>query len=106
MPPRRPYCVRDVEVLRQRMAASERVVQIVPHSVRSLAEQVESNRGTIGALLTGKQSSLSEELAQAIARELKCPVEDLFVPTEIAFPTATEASASGSAEHPTGAHDE
>lgn len=106
MPPRRPYSVRNLEVLRQRMADSQRAVQVVPHSVRSLAEQVNSNRGTIGALLSGKQETLSEELAEAIARELKCPMDDLFVPTEIAFPISTEASADGSAMHPTGARDE
>lgn len=103
MPPRRPYSVRDVEALRQRMATSKRVV---PHSVRSLADQVNSNRGTINALLTGEQPTLSEELAQRIAYELGVPMEDLFVPTVIAFANSDRASANGGAEHSDGACDE
>jgi transcriptional regulator with XRE-family HTH domain len=103
MPPRRPYSVRDVEALRKRMATSKRVV---PHSVRSLADQVNSNRGTINALLTGEQATLSEELAQRIAYELGVPMEDLFMPTVIAFANTNEASGNGSPGRKEGARDE
>jgi transcriptional regulator with XRE-family HTH domain len=71
------YRVRDKEKLRERMAASQRVV---PHSVRSLATLVGVSRGTVGHLLTGEQERLSDDLAQRIAVALGVPVDDLFVP--------------------------
>jgi transcriptional regulator with XRE-family HTH domain len=88
--PRRAYRVRDVKILRERMKASKRVVS---HTVRSLADQVGSNRGTIGALLSGEQETLSEELAEQIAFAFGVPKEDLFVPSSFAFPNASDKDA-------------
>jgi transcriptional regulator with XRE-family HTH domain len=85
------------------METSERVV---PHSVRSLADQVQSSRGTIGALLTGELPTLSEELAQRIASALNAPMEDLFMPTALAFGNSDESSENGSTEHSEGVRGE
>lgn len=71
------YRVRDKEKLRERMAASQRVV---PHSVRSLATLVGVGHATVGHLLTGEQERLSDDLAQRIAVALGVPLDDLFVP--------------------------
>lgn len=73
---RYPYRVRDVEALRERMKSSTRVV---PHSVRSLAALVGSNRTTVGDLLTGDQERLSEGLAHSLATALGAAFDDLFV---------------------------
>lgn len=76
-----PYRVRDVEELRDSMAASKRTV---PHTVRSLAHQVGANRTTIGYLMTGVQTGLSRELAERLSVELQRPMSDLFVPASSA----------------------
>jgi transcriptional regulator with XRE-family HTH domain len=62
------------------MANSRRAVQVVPHSVRSLAALTGVSHGTIGHILTGVQQSLDEEPAQRLAEALGCRLEDLFVP--------------------------
>ena len=95
MPRRHPYRVRNVEALRKRMAASKRVV---PHTVRSLAEQVNANRGTIGHLLSGEQETLPKELAERIAFELGVPLEDLFMPSSFEFPNANGEDAQDALE--------
>lgn len=74
------YRVRDRDNLRDRMANSQRAVQVVPHSVRSLAALAGVSHGTIGHILTGVQQSLDEEPAQRLAEALGCRLEDLFVP--------------------------
>lgn len=78
MRPRHPYQVRDPEVLKERMHSTQRVV---PHSVRSLASVVGRSSSTIGDLLTGKQTRLSQDLAVSLAVALGARLEDLFVPT-------------------------
>lgn len=70
------YRVRDRGRLRERMAESKREV---PHSVRSLAQQVKSSPSTIGHLLTGERDSLDGELAQRISESLGSSLDELFV---------------------------
>lgn len=71
------FRVRDVDALRRSMESSQR---IVPHSVRSLADQVGANRSKIGYLLTGERSHVDEALAKRIAEVLMRPVSELFAP--------------------------
>lgn len=78
MRPRHPYQVRDPEALKERMHSTQRVV---PHSVRSLASVVGRSSTTIGDLLTGKQTRVSQDLAVSLAVALGARLEDLFVPT-------------------------
>ncbi len=70
------YRVRDLGALRDRMANSQRVV---PHSVRSLAQQVGANRATVGHVLSGERERLDGVLAQRIAVALGASFSDLFV---------------------------
>lgn len=70
------FRVRDVAKLRDRMAKSKREV---PHSVRSLAQQVNVSHALVGHLLTGERDSLDGDVAERIAEALDTPVGDLFV---------------------------
>lgn len=71
--------VRDLAQLRERMARSKREV---PHSVRSLAQQVNVSHGLVGHLLTGERDSLDSDVAERIAEALDTPVGELFVEEE------------------------
>lgn len=88
------YRVRDVEVLRKRMKASQRVV---PHTVRSLAALVKVSSSTIGYLLTGERPVVDEGLAQRVSVALGCDLDDLFVPESSTFVNVTERR--GEANH-------
>lgn len=85
------YRVRDVELLRSRMKASQRVV---PHTVRSLASLVKASRSTIGYLLTGERPVVDEGLAQRVSVALGCDLDDLFVPESSTFANGGEKRAS------------
>ncbi len=78
MRPRHPYQVRDPEALKERMNSTQRVV---PHSVRSLAAIVGRSSTTIGDLLTGKQETVTKDLAVSLAVALGARMDDLFMPT-------------------------
>lgn len=70
------YTVRNRDELRQRMSTPKR---IIPHSTRSLGALVGVSHATIGHLLTGKQETVDEGLAQRLAVAFGCRVDDLFV---------------------------
>lgn len=70
------FRVRDPQVLRERLDTSQRVV---PHTIRSLAKQVNVSHALIGFLLTGERDTVDADLAKRIAKELKVPLRDLFV---------------------------
>lgn len=65
------------EALRDRLAKSKRVV---PHNVRSLAEQVEVSPALVGHLLTGTRETVDEKVAERISEELEAPFDELFAP--------------------------
>lgn len=81
------YRVRDVELLRSRMRASQR---IVPHTVRSLASLVKASRSTIGYMLTGERPVIDEGLAQRVAVALGSDLDDLFVAESSTFENGVE----------------
>lgn len=70
------FRVRDRTAFRDRMAQSKREV---PHSVRSLAQQVNSSSSFVGHLLTGERESLDGDLAERISEALDVPLAELFV---------------------------
>lgn len=67
------------DALRERMARSKRVV---PHTLRSLAEQVEVSQALIGHLLTGKRETVDGAVAGRISEELDAPFGELFAPVD------------------------
>lgn len=81
------YRVRDLEALRDRMSKSQRVV---PHSVRSLADQVGANRAVVGRLLSGERNRVDGIIAQRIAVALGTPLGDLFVEED--FPSGNRSN--------------
>lgn len=67
------------DALRERIAKSKRVV---PHTVRSLADEVKVSPSLVGHLLTGERDTVDGEVAERISEELEAPFGDLFVPVE------------------------
>lgn len=73
------YRVRDKDKLRDRLAKSKRVV---PHTVRSLAEQVSVSPSLVGHLLSGERETVDSNVAERISAELQVPLSELFVLSE------------------------
>lgn len=71
------YRVRDTETLRRLIKEPRR---LVPHSVRSLAEQAKTHKTTIDRMLNDEGASVDESVAQSVAEVFERPVDDLFVP--------------------------
>lgn len=88
------FRVRDKSDLRDRLAKSRRVV---PHSVRSLAEQVEVSSALVGHLLTGERDTVDGKVAERISEELQAPFDDLFAPIECPIGHGHEESGGSSA---------
>ena len=96
---RGPYSVRSTEVLRMAIAAATREM---PHTMGSVAAQVGTHRSTIHALASGRQFTVSEQLAEKIAFVVGKPVEAIFVPT-----TLTDENVEGNGtDEASGAHGE
>src|ERR1700761_4806975 len=75
---RGPYSVRSGEVLRMAIEGS---TQEVPNTMASVAAQVGTSRSTIPHLVSGKQFTVSEKMAEKIAFVVGKPVGAIFVPT-------------------------
>lgn len=71
------YRARDVEQLRR---LKDTPCREVPHTVRSLAEKLQTSHSIVGFLLTGERPVVDEQVAQRFAAEYGFAVEDLFLP--------------------------
>lgn len=80
MRPRNPLEVRDAAALRRLVETSTRVVVVVPHSTRSLAELTGFSHATINELLRGRKKRVTQELAQSLSEILGSDVDELFTP--------------------------
>ena len=71
------YQPRDPDVLRELFKTP---VRLVPHTQRSLAEQVGTSKSTIGYMQDGKRDSYPEDVARGVAEAYGRPFDELFVP--------------------------
>lgn len=71
------YRARDTERLRQ---LKDTPCREVPHTVRSLAEKLQTSHSVVGFLLTGERPVVDEQVAKGFAEEYGLPLEDLFLP--------------------------
>lgn len=56
--------------------------RLVPHSVKSLADEVKTSKSAIGFLLTGDRPVVTEHIAQGVSEAFGVPVDELFVPAD------------------------
>lgn len=71
------YQVRDHEALRELLKTP---VRLVPHTERSLADEVGVSKSLIGYLKSGERETFAEDVATGIAETYGLPLEELFVP--------------------------
>lgn len=71
------YQPRDPEALRELL---DTPVRLVPHTHRSLAQQVGTSKSTIGYMLTGERDTFPEDVAKGVAEAYGKPLDELFVP--------------------------
>lgn len=93
MRPRHPLEVRDATALRRLVENSTRVVVVVPHSTRSLAELTGFSHATIHGLFTGRTKRVTPELAQSLSEILGQEVDELFMPIVSSSPDGDNGSA-------------
>lgn len=72
------YQVRDLDALRRLI--EQEPVRLVPHTERSLADQVGVSKSVIGYLKHGKRGTFPEDVAKRLAEEYGKPLDELFVP--------------------------
>lgn len=71
------YQVRDHDALRELLGTP---VRLVPHSERSLADQVGVSKSLIGYLKNGGRDTFAEDFARAVAETYGKPIDELFMP--------------------------
>lgn len=71
------YRARDVDQLRR---LKETPCREVPHTVRSLAEKLQTHHQIVGYLLTGERPVVDERVAKGFAEEYGLTLDDLFLP--------------------------
>lgn len=83
------YQVRNFDELR--VLIEETPVRLVPHTERSLADQVGVSKSVIGYLKHGKRGTFPEDVAKRIAEEYGKSLDDLFVPASSTSMNGDEA---------------
>jgi transcriptional regulator with XRE-family HTH domain len=71
------YQVRDLDELRKLLKTP---VRLVPHTERSLADEVGVSKTLIGYLKSGERETVAEDVATRVANAYGRNIEDLFVP--------------------------
>lgn len=85
------YRARDVEQLRRLKGTPRREV---PHTVRSLAEKLQTHHSIVGFLLTGERPVVDEQVAKRFAEEYGLSLDDLFLPESSSIQDEDGGSAS------------